>query len=80
MAPVTVANNVVYACSLDQAGSMYAFHATTGAVLWKYASGNVCLGGAAVSDGTIYWGSGYGNFTGQATPGNKFFAFHVPSP
>lgn len=80
MGPVTVANNVVYACSLDQAGSMYAFHAMTGAVLWKYASGNVCLGGAAVSDGTIYWGSGYGNFTGQATPGNKFFAFHVPSP
>ncbi len=78
MGPVATANGIVYACSLDVEGSMYAFDAATGTVLWKYASGNVCIGGAAVSDGTVYWGTGYGNFTGQATPGNKFFAFHVP--
>lgn len=77
MGPVTAANGVVYACSLDTAGSMYAFDAVTGETLWQYASGNVCIAGAAVADGMVYWGTGYGNFTGQATPGNKFFAFHL---
>ena len=31
--------------------------------------------GAAIVDGTVYWGSGYANING--TPNNKFYAFEV---
>ena len=76
--PVTTANGVVYACSLDATGHMYALNAATGAVLWSYASGGSCLSGAAIADGTLYWGSGYSNF-GFGTPNSKLFAFTLPN-
>ncbi len=64
--PVTTANGVVYGCALDDAGHMYALDAATGEELWSFASGGTtegsCLSGAAISDGTIFWGTGYGNF------------------
>ena len=75
--PVTTANGVVYGCSLDPLGHMYALNAATGAELWKFASGGSCLSGAAISDGTLYWGSGYSNF-GFGTPNNKLYAFSLP--
>jgi polyvinyl alcohol dehydrogenase (cytochrome) len=75
--PVTTANGVAYACSLDATGRMYAFHGATGAVLWSFASGGSCLSGAAIVDGTLYWGSGYSNF-GFGTPNNKLYAFALP--
>ena len=77
--PVTVANGVVYACSLDVDGHMYAFDAASGAVLWSFSSGGSCNAGAAVVNGTVYWGSGYaslGGFLGS-TGNNKFYAFDV---
>jgi polyvinyl alcohol dehydrogenase (cytochrome) len=74
--PVTTANGVVYGCSLDALGHMYALDAATGAELWKFASGGSCLSGAAISDGTLYWGSGYSNF-GFGTPNNKLYAFSL---
>lgn len=74
--PVSVANGVVYACSLNPIGSnMYAMDAATGAVKWSYASGSSCLGGAAIADGTVYWGTGYRVFAPLTTAGNKLFAF-----
>ena len=72
--PVTTANGVVFGCSLDPEGYMYALNAATGAVLWEFASGGSCLSGAAISNGTVYWGSGYSNF-GFGTPNNKLYAF-----
>ncbi|WP_028785649.1 PQQ-binding-like beta-propeller repeat protein [Terracoccus sp. 273MFTsu3.1] len=72
--PVTTANGVVFGCSLDAQGHMYALNAVTGAVLWTFASGGSCLSGAAISNGTVYWGSGYSNF-GFGTPNNKLYAF-----
>jgi len=75
--PVTTANGVVYGCSLDASGHMYAFNGATGAVLWSFASGGSCLSGAAIVDGTLYWGSGYRNF-GFGSPNNKLYAFTVP--
>ncbi|WP_030200207.1 outer membrane protein assembly factor BamB family protein [Terrabacter tumescens] len=72
--PATTANGVVFGCSLDAAGWMYALNAATGQVLWSFASGGSCLSGAAISDGTVYWGSGYSNF-GFGTPNNKLYAF-----
>lgn len=75
--PVTTANGVVFGCSLDAAGHMYALDAATGAELWKFASGGSCLSGAAISRGMLYWGSGYGNL-GFGTPNNKLYAFGLP--
>jgi polyvinyl alcohol dehydrogenase (cytochrome) len=76
--PVTTANGVVYGCSLDPLGYMYALDAATGAELWKFASGGSCLSGAAIVDGTLYWGSGYTNLGPPGTPNNKLYAFGLP--
>lgn len=72
--PVTTANGVVYGCSLDASGHMYALNGANGTILWSYPSGGSCLSGAAIVDGTLYWGSGYGNF-GFGTPNSKLYAF-----
>ncbi len=56
--PVTVANGVVYACSTAPPGPMYAFDATSGALLWRFDSGSRCDSGAAVIDGVVYWVGG----------------------
>lgn len=75
--PVTTANGVVFGCSLDPQGYMYALNAVTGAILWSFASGGSCLSGAAISGGMLYWGSGYSNL-GIGTPNNKLYAFGLP--
>jgi len=72
--PVTTANGVVFGCSLDPLGHMYALNGVTGAILWTFESGGSCLSGAAISDGMLYWGSGYSNF-GFGTANNKLYAF-----
>lgn len=57
---VTSANGVMYAGSSAPTGTnMYALDATTGKVLWKFASGGSVFDGAAIVDGSVYWGSGY---------------------
>lgn len=76
--PVTTANGIVFGCSLDPSGYMYALNGATGEVLWQFASGGSCLSGAAISNGTLYWGSGYSNF-GIGTPNNKLYAFGLPN-
>ena len=78
--PVTTANGVVFGCSLDPHGYMYALNGATGAVLWEFASGGSCLSGAAISNGDVYWGSGYSNFGGFGTPNtsNQLRAFTLP--
>ncbi len=75
--PVTTANGVVFGCALDPDGYMYALDGKTGTVLWSFASGGSCLSGAAISDGMLFWGSGYSNF-GFGTPNNKIYAFGLP--
>jgi polyvinyl alcohol dehydrogenase (cytochrome) len=72
--PVTTANGVVFGCSLDPLGHMYALDAATGGVLWSFASGGSCLSGAAIVRGTVYWGSGYSN-RGLGTGNNQLYAF-----
>ena len=71
---VSVANGVVYACTLDAQGHMLAMNAATGQILWTFPSGGACNSGAAIVDGTVYWGSGYRLF---GTPNNKLYAFGV---
>ncbi|WP_205624069.1 PQQ-binding-like beta-propeller repeat protein [Marinobacterium rhizophilum] len=75
--PVTTANGVVFGCSLDPEGHMYALNGATGEELWSFASGGSCLSGAAISDGMLFWGSGYSNF-GLGTSNNKLYAFGLP--
>jgi polyvinyl alcohol dehydrogenase (cytochrome) len=73
-AAVTTANGIVFGCSME--GTMYALDGATGVLLWSFASGGSCNAGAAVVDGTVYWGSGYGSFGG--IPNNMLYAFQVP--
>lgn len=74
--PVTTANGVVFGCTLDSQGHMYALDGATGAILWSFASGGGCLSGAAISEGRLFWGSGYSLFS---TPNNKLYSFGLPN-
>jgi len=76
--PVTTANGVTFSCSVGSgSGWMYALNAATGDVLWSFESGGSCLSGAAISNGMLFWGSGYSNF-GFGSPNNKLYAFGLP--
>ena len=77
---MSVANGVMYACSADADGHMYALKATDGTVLWDFASGDRCYAGAAISDGTVYWGTGY-TIAGypDTDPDQALYAFGLPS-
>lgn len=80
MAPMTVANGVVYAgsmASVADKNNMYALDAKTGKILWNFNSGGSVIAGAAVVDGTVYWGSGYSRIPGGFKSNNKFYAFTV---
>lgn len=81
MGPVSGANGVVYACSLDDAGHMYAMNAATGAVLWDFPSGANCIGGAAISSGMVFWGTGYDamKFTPGPNNAQALYAFGLPN-
>jgi polyvinyl alcohol dehydrogenase (cytochrome) len=70
---VSGANGVVFGCSSDPDGHMYAFNAANGAILKDFVSGGTCQAGAAISGGSVYWGSGYQTAFGL-TPNNKLFA------
>ena len=77
--PVTVANGVVYACSLDVGGDMCAMDAATGRCCGVLPQRGSCNTGAAVVNGTVYWGSGYaslGDLLG-ATGNKKLYAFEL---
>jgi polyvinyl alcohol dehydrogenase (cytochrome) len=75
---VSTANGVVYGGSVATTGTnMYALDAATGKILWSFASGGSVTGGAAIVDGSVYWGSGYCGtecFTAP-TNNNKVYAF-----
>jgi polyvinyl alcohol dehydrogenase (cytochrome) len=78
--PLSVANGVVFGGSMDAQGTMYAFNASTGAMLWSFASGATVYGGPAIgADGTVYWGNGYPNSARLlfGTPGGKLYAFRA---
>jgi polyvinyl alcohol dehydrogenase (cytochrome) len=73
---VSTANGVVYAGSDAPTGTnMYALDATTGTIDWAFPSGGSVIGGAAIVNGSVYWGSGY--YVGGDN--NKLYAFS-PSP
>ena len=80
LSPMTVANGVVYAGSMAsgaEQNNMYALDAKTGKILWNFNSGGSVVAGAAVVDGTVYWGSGYTRVPGEVKSNNKFYTFTV---
>jgi polyvinyl alcohol dehydrogenase (cytochrome) len=70
---VSGANGVVFGCSSDPDGHMFALNAASGAILRDFVSGGACQAGAAISGGTVYWGSGYQAAIGL-TPNDKLYA------
>jgi polyvinyl alcohol dehydrogenase (cytochrome) len=77
LGPVSVSNGVVLAGSMS--GYMYAFNATTGALLWSFlGQGSSNAGPAIGMDGTLYWGNGYSNLGSPIGTGSTtFYAFSV---
>jgi polyvinyl alcohol dehydrogenase (cytochrome) len=79
LAPVTVANGVVYASSMAKTGNqMFALDAATGRILWQYAAGSSVNAGPAVVAGSVYWGSGYSR-SAEGNGNNRFYAFSLPA-
>jgi polyvinyl alcohol dehydrogenase (cytochrome) len=80
LAPVTVANGVVYASSMAKLANqdqMFALDAATGALLWQFGAGSSVNAGPAVVDGTVYWGSGYSRSGVEGSGNNRLFAFSI---
>lgn len=77
--PMAVANGVVYAPSTAGTGdNMFALNAANGAILWSFPSGGSVVAGAAIANGTVFWGSGYGKIRLPGFIGNnKFYAFSL---
>ena len=69
---VTIANGVMY--GEDAAGNLVALNAATGAILFDYPSGGSGIVGPAISNGTLYWPSGY-YLTGATS--NKLYEFSL---
>lgn len=71
MGPVTLANGLLFAGSMDPEGHMYALDAATGDIRWSFASGGSVMTAPAIVDGVLYWGSGYD----RGFNNNRFYAF-----
>jgi len=80
LAPVSVANGVLYAASmakLQNQNQMFALDAATGAILWHYSAGSSVNSGPAIVHGTVYWGSGYIRSGVEGSGNNQLFAFSI---
>lgn len=81
LAPMAVANGVVYAASMAgsaTAPTMLALNAANGNTLWSFAAGSSVVAGATIVNGVVYWGSGYSHLGLPGFTGNtKFYAFSI---
>jgi polyvinyl alcohol dehydrogenase (cytochrome) len=76
--PPSAVNGVVFGGSMDAEGTMFAFDATTGAVLWSFVSGGTVYSGPAIAGNVVYWGCGFpSSRLGFGTPCRKIYAFEV---
>jgi polyvinyl alcohol dehydrogenase (cytochrome) len=75
---VSTANGVVYAGSDAAAGdTMYALNASTGTIAWRFPSGGGVISGAAIVNGSVYWGSGY-YIPPTGVANDQLYAFSLP--
>ena len=80
LAPVTVANGIVYVGSMAKLATqhqMFALDAATGAILWEFGAGSSVNAGPAVVNGSVYWGSGYARSGVEGSGSTTFFAFSI---
>jgi polyvinyl alcohol dehydrogenase (cytochrome) len=80
LAPVSVANGVLYAGSMAKLSSqnqMFALDATSGRILWQFAAGSSVNAGPAIVGGTVYWGSGYARSGIEGSGNTSLYAFSV---
>lgn len=75
--PLVVVNGVLFAGSMDTDGTMFAFDAATGDVLWSFKSGATVYGSPAVVGGVVYWGAGYPSRLGFGNSIKKLYAFEI---
>jgi polyvinyl alcohol dehydrogenase (cytochrome) len=80
LAPVTVANGVVYVSSMAKLASqtqMFALDAATGKILWQFGAGSSVNAGPAVVNDSVYWGSGYTRSGVEGSGNDQFYAFSI---
>jgi polyvinyl alcohol dehydrogenase (cytochrome) len=81
LGPLTVANGVLYVPSMGgsaTAPNMLALDSGSGKTLWSYPGGSSVIAGATVSNGIVYWGSGYTHLGLPGITGGKtFYAFTI---
>jgi polyvinyl alcohol dehydrogenase (cytochrome) len=80
LAPLSVANGVVYAGSMAKMANQnqfFALDASTGAILWQWGAGSSVNAGPAIVKGSVYWGSGYSRSGIEGSGNTKFFAFSL---
>jgi len=80
LAPVTVANGIVYASSMAKLATqnqMFALEAATGAILWQFDALSSVNSGPAVVDGSVYWGSGYSRSGVEGSGNHRLYAFSI---
>jgi polyvinyl alcohol dehydrogenase (cytochrome) len=80
LAPVTVANGIVYASSMAKLATqnqMFALDAATGEILWQFAAGSSVNSGPAVVGGSVYWGSGYSRSGVEGSGNHRLYAFSI---
>jgi polyvinyl alcohol dehydrogenase (cytochrome) len=80
LAPLSVANGVVYASSMAKLATeqqMFALDAATGAILWRFGAGSSVNSGPAIVNGSVYWGSGYSRSGVEGSGNNTLFAFSL---
>ena len=76
--PGTLVNDVLFVGSTAKDGELYAIHKLTGEILWRWATGGSIYGGASVSGGCVYVGSGYVPFRPVWATNDKILAFCLP--
>jgi polyvinyl alcohol dehydrogenase (cytochrome) len=77
-APPAAVNGVLFNGSMDAAGTMYAFDAESGVVLWSFESGGSVYSGPAIAGDVVYWGCGYPlSRLGFGTPCQRVYAFEI---
>jgi polyvinyl alcohol dehydrogenase (cytochrome) len=80
LAPVTVANGVLYAASMAKLANQdqfFALDAKSGEILWQHGAGSSVNAGPAVVDGTVFWGSGYARSGVEGSGNTRLFAFSI---
>jgi polyvinyl alcohol dehydrogenase (cytochrome) len=72
MGPLTVANGIVYAGSMD--GHMYSMDAENGRIVWSFKTKGSVMSAPSIVDGVLYWGTGYEKL---GFDGHQLFAFSI---